>query len=104
MDYLIPLVFLGIIGYFIFRYIRSGSLLGAMLGGSIKREVGKVELDRRMMYAHTFNVLRMEDDGGETFVALSVVSKAPLAISMMPYRLTKAQAQEVAKLLQQAAV
>lgn len=104
MDYLFPILFLGIVGYFILRYVRSGSLVGALLGGTIKREVGKVELTGRAMTSQTLKVIRMEDAEGENFVALSVVSKAPLAISMVPYRLSKAQAQELAKLLQQAAV
>lgn len=104
MDYLFPILFLGIVGYFILRYARSGSLVGALLGGTIKREVGKVELTGRVMTSQTLNVIRMEEAEGEDFVALSVVSKAPLAISMVPYRLSRAQAQELAKLLQQAAV
>lgn len=104
MDYLIPIVVLGVLAYLIIGYARKGSLTGAMLGGTIKREVGKVELTASRVSSQTMNVLRMESSDGETFVALSVVSKAPLAISMVPYRLTKAQAQEIAKLFQQAAV
>ncbi|KRA21266.1 MULTISPECIES: hypothetical protein [unclassified Lysobacter] len=104
MDYLFPILFLGVVAYFIFRYVRSGSLTGALLGGTIKREVGKVELTGGAFTSQTFNVIRMEDSDGQGFVALSVVSKAPLAISMVPFRLTKAQALEVAKLLQQAAL
>lgn len=104
MDYLIPVAVLGVLAYFIVGYARKGSLTGMMLGGTIKREMGKVELTGSRVSSQTMNVLRMESSDGENFVALSVVSKAPLAISMVPYRLTKAQALEVAKLLQQAAL
>ena len=79
MDYVFSLLFLGIVAYFILRYARSGSLTGALLGGIIKREVGKVELSAGAMTSQTLNVIRMENSDGETFVALSVVSKAPLA-------------------------
>ncbi|QQP96423.1 hypothetical protein [Lysobacter enzymogenes] len=104
MDVLVPLIVLGVLAYFILRYARHGSLTGAMLGGAIKRELGKVELNRSAVLSQILNVFRMEAADGEHFVALSVVSKAPLAVSMVPYRLSKTQAQELARLLQLAAV
>jgi len=101
-EYLFFVVFACVAGNLAWRYLRSGSLTGAMLGGKIKREVGAIALESRHLSSHNLKVHAMESPNGESFVGLSLVSKAPLAVSMVPLKLTRANAQELVRLLQQA--
>ena len=77
-------------------------LYRAMLGGRIIREIGEIPLAKGSLSSQVLRVLELESANGEKFLGLSVVSKAPLAASMTPYRLTRAQAQELIALLQKA--
>ena len=102
-DYIFPAFFLLVLGTFLFRFIRSGSLIGALLGGRISRTVGEITLSSSQFSSRVLQVHVMESASGEKpFVALSIVSKAPLAASMVPIKLTGSQAQELTRLLQQA--
>ncbi len=97
-------IFVLIAGRFLYGRVKYGSWTGSFLKGSIDRTIGEVRLAAGIGGKHTLKVqiLRSDDDGGR-FVGLVVVSKAPLAVSMQPYRLTKAQARELASFLTQAA-
>jgi len=102
-DYLFPAFFLVVVGTFVFRFIRHGSLTGAFLGGHIKQTIGEVTLSKSGSSSRILRVQTMDAEVGEKpCVALSIVSKAPLGASLVPFKLTFTQAQELARLLQQA--
>jgi hypothetical protein len=101
-EYLFFAVFALIVGNFAWRYFRTGSLTGAILGGTIKREVGQVEFAGGAAFSRSLKVHAMESSEGGPFVALVLVSKSPFSASMTPFKLSKAQAQELVTLLQQA--
>lgn len=86
---------------FLWRFFSSGSLTGAMLGGKISKELGVISLGGGTFTSQNLKVLAMKSKNGEQFIALSVVSKAPFGASMVPFKLTKPQAQELIRLLQQ---
>jgi hypothetical protein len=91
-----------IVGNFAWRFFRSGSLTGAILGGRVTREVGEIPLASGALSSTVLKVQAMESSEGEPVVALVVVSKAPLGASMMPIKLTKTRTRELMSLLQQA--
>ena len=91
-----------VLGNLAWRYFRSGSFTGAMLGGKIKREIGQVAIASGVASSQNLKVHAMESSDGESFVGIALVSKAPLAASMVPIKLSRSQAQELARLLQQA--
>ncbi|WP_440222468.1 hypothetical protein ACQQ2N_15445 [Dokdonella sp. MW10] len=87
----------------IWRLTRSkGSMTGAMLGGSVRRKIGEIPLEKRTLYSEVVQVLDMKSYDGQRFVALNLVSKAPVAMRMTPIRLSRSQAQELVALLRQA--
>jgi hypothetical protein len=102
-DYIVPALFLLFAGFFAFRVVRYGSLTGALLDGHIIRTVGEVSLAKTTFSCRVLKVQIMETAVGEKpSVALSIVSKAPLAASTMPFKLSAAQAEALAQLLLQA--
>ena len=108
MDYYFQLAFFAIfvlvIGRFLYGRLKYGSWTGSFLKGSIDRTIGEVKLSAGLGGTHALKIQTLRNDEDDArFVALVVVSKAFLAASMQPYRLTKAQARELAKLLTQAA-
>jgi hypothetical protein len=88
--------------FFAWRFLRSGSLTGALLGGSIERQFGEIALDGGALHSQRLKVYAMKSPSGERFIGVSLVAKAPLAASMTPFRLTSAQARELAALLTRA--
>jgi hypothetical protein len=91
-------------GRFLHGRLKYGSWTGSFLKGSIARTIGEVKLAPGMGGTQTLKVHTMKSaEGAGDFVGLVVVSKAPFAASMQPYRLSKAQAQELAGYLNQAA-
>ena len=101
-SYLFLIFFLFIAGTFAWKYFRTGSLTGAMLGGKINREIGQIDLARTTTSSEVLRVFSMESSSGEKFVGISVVSKAALGASMVPFRMSATQAQELARLLESA--
>ena len=93
----------GILAFFLYRYVRSGSLAGALLGGKIVQEVGEIRLDEGLASSQTLKVHAMQSHSGENFVGVALVSKAALGASMMPFRLSKSQARALIQLLERAA-
>lgn len=93
------------IGGFLCSRLRFGSWTGAFLGASIKRTLGAVTFRSSWSWRQTLHVHVMEKSSAEElFIGLTLISKAPLAISMAPYKLTRAQALELAQLLESAAI
>jgi len=102
-EYFFWVFFLAVLTHLLWKFFRNGfSLTGAMLGGRIIREIGEVPLAKGSFTSQVLRVLELESSNGEKFLGLSVVSKAPLAASMVPYRLTRSQAQDLIGLLQKA--
>jgi len=101
-EYLFIAMFVLVLGNLLWRYLRNGSIAGAMLGGSIRREVGEVAITSGAMSSRNLKVHAMESPEEGQFVALVLVSKAPLGAGMMPIKLSKSQAQALAELLRQA--
>ncbi|MGN6729686.1 MAG: hypothetical protein ACTHJG_07630 [Rhodanobacteraceae bacterium] len=102
LEYLFWVFFVGVLAHLVWRYFRNGSFTGAMLGGRVSGEIGEIPLSSGSFSSQVLRVLNMESPQGERFIGLSVVSKAPLAVSVAPYRLSRAQAQQLASLLQRA--
>ena len=92
-------VFALIVGSLLFGRLKYGSWTGAFLKGSIEQTYGEVMLARGVASSQVLKVVALKDSGGESFVGLVITSKAPLAASMTPYRLSKDQARELAGLL-----
>ena len=101
-DYVPFAIFAAVGLFFAWRFFRSGSLTGAILGGSIERELGEISLDGGALRSQKLKVYAMKSPSGERFVGVSLVAKAPLAASMTPFKLTSAQARELAGLLTRA--
>ena len=97
-------IFAVVVGRFLYGRFKYGSWTGSFLKGRIERTVGEVELSKSMASTQTLNIHAMKSyEGDEDFVGLVVVSKAALGASMQPYKLSKAQAQQLASFLNQAA-
>ena len=97
-------IFAVVVGSFLYKRVKYGSWTGAFLGASIKRTVGEVTLDRFQMARRTIRVTIMgTSESTDDSVGLTLVSKAALGASMMPYKLTRQQALELSSLLQEAA-
>ena len=102
-NYLFVAFFVAVLGFFAWRYFRNGrTLTGTLLGGRITQEIGEVALSQGSLMSQVLRVSDMQTPGGERFVALAVVSKAPFGASMVPYRLSLGQARQLASLLQRA--
>lgn len=100
---LISLFILAVIGFWGWRYFRAGSLVGALLGGRIRETVGEIVLASSSAGSSVLRVQLLDTrDGAEPVVVLSVTQKGLLRASMIPIRLTRAQAREVGALLQRA--
>jgi len=97
-------IFALVVARFLYGRLKYGSWTGSFLKGSIDRTIGEIRLSAGIGGTHTLKIhtLRSDEDDARS-VALVVVSKAPLGASMQPYRLSKAQARELASLLTQAA-
>lgn len=96
-------VFALIAGSFLFGRLKYGSWTGAFLKGSIEHTYGEVLLSNTFASSQVLKVVELRDASGQAFVGLVVTSKAPLAASMTPFRLSKDQARELSGLLSSAA-
>lgn len=102
MEYF-PLIFFAVFalvaGRFVLGRLKYGSWTGSFLKGTIDQTHGEVELSRGLANSQLMKVVTLREDGGSEFVGLVITAKAPLAASMQPFRLSKDQAQELARLL-----
>ena len=99
----IRLIFFGLValiaGCFVWARVKYGSWTGAFLKGSIEQTFGEIALTGRGLGSQMMKVVALKNDDGEAFVGLIITAKAPLAMSLTPYRLSKDQARELAGLL-----
>jgi hypothetical protein len=96
-------IFFALAGRFVFGRSKFGSWTGSLLKGSIERSVGEIELSSSAIGTQTLKIYAMTpSDRSEHFVGLVIVSKAFMSASMQPYKLSKAQARELAAFLTQA--
>jgi hypothetical protein len=106
MDYfalIVPAIFILVLGRFLHGRIKHGSWTGSFLGGRIEKTLGEVPLTKVFGTSQKIKVHAMRPaDHGEAFVALVVTAKAPMSASMVPYKLTRAQALELADYLRRA--
>ena len=96
-------VFALIAGGFLLARLKYGSWTGAFLKGSIEKTHGEVRLSRGAGSSQILRVVELMDSRGQKFVGLVVTAKAPLAVSLTPYKLSKDQARELSGLLATAA-
>lgn len=101
-EYLFFAVFGAFVLYFAWRFLRGGSLVGALLGGSVEHECGEISLGSSSVHSQRLKVYAMKSPDGGRFVGVAIVAKAPLAASMTPFKLSCAQAEELAELLKRA--
>jgi hypothetical protein len=98
-----PFVPLLVLGFFAWRYFKNGSLVGALLGGRVAETIGEVSLSSSGLTSRVLRVSLMEGPESEPKdIALAITSKAALGASVVPVRLTHAQAVELLTLLQRA--
>jgi hypothetical protein len=75
-EYVFFAAFVAVVLFFAWRFFRSGSLTGALLGGSIEREFGEISLDGGALHSQKLKVYAMKSPSGERFVGVSLVAKA----------------------------
>jgi hypothetical protein len=104
LDKIVQLVPLSIVIYFACSYFRNGSLVGALLGGRITATLGRVDVGSSWIGPQSVCVHRV-DPGCETasFVAVEVMSKSILGDTLVPVKLSPAEARRLAALLNDAA-
>ena len=107
MDYtslVISAIVLAIGGSFLFKRVKYGSWTGAFLSGTIRRTVGEVTLNRMWMTNCSLTVNAMENaDSAEQFVGLVLTTRVVMAAKTSPCKLTKEQALDLSRMLQEAA-
>jgi hypothetical protein len=106
MDHFHPVflvVFASIAGFFLLGRIKYGSWVGAFLRGRIEQTYGEIVLSGGIAMSHALKVVQLRDRDGQAFVGLVITTKAPLAVKMTPFRLSKDQARELCALLSLAA-
>jgi hypothetical protein len=104
MQHLFPLIPLAVLGLFAWRYFRNGSLVGALLGGRLTDTIGEVSLSSSGLTSRVLRVSLMDiPSDGPHDIALAITSKAPFGASVVPVKLSHAQALELVALLQRPA-
>jgi hypothetical protein len=98
-----PFIPLLILAFFAWRYFKNGSLVGALLGGRLTETIGEISLSSSGLTSRVLRVsLMAAPEGGPKDIALAITSKAALAASVVPIKLSHAQALELLTLLQRA--
>jgi hypothetical protein len=107
MDRFFPFVFYAIfvivIGNFLYGRVKYGSWTGAMLKGNIEKTHGEVDLSTGRLGSQVMKVVTLRENDGERFIGLVVTAKSPMSASMMPFRLSRDQARNLAEFLAEAA-
>jgi hypothetical protein len=104
MQNIFPLIPLAILGLFAWRYFRNGSLVGALLGGRLTDTIGEVSISSSGLTSRVLRVSLLDTPRGRPHdIALAITSKAPFGASVVPVKLSHAQALELIALLQMAA-
>jgi hypothetical protein len=98
-----PLILLLILAFFAWRYFKNGSLVGALRGGRLTETIGEISLSSSRFTSHVLRIsLMAAPEGGANDVALAITSKVALGVSVVPVKLSHAQALELLALLQRA--
>jgi hypothetical protein len=98
-----PFIPLLMLAFFAWRYFKNGSLVGALLGGRLTETIGEISLPSSGFTSRVLRVsLMAAPEGGAKDVALAITSKAALGASVVPVKLSHAQALELLRLLQRA--
>ena len=104
MQYIFPLIPLALLGLFAWRYVRNGSLVGALLGGRLADTIGELPISSSGLTSRVLRISLLDTPGGGPHdIALAITSKAPFGASVVPVKLSHAQALELIALLQVAA-
>ena len=100
---IVPFIPLLILAFFAWRYFKNGSLVGALLGHRVTDTIGEISLSSSPLTSRVLRVYMMAaPEGGAKDIALAITSKAALGASVVPVRLSHAQALELVTLLQRA--
>jgi hypothetical protein len=98
-----PFIPLAIFAFFAWRYFRSSSLVGALLGGKLTETIGEIPLSSGGFSSRVLRVSLMAAAPGiSPDLALAITSKAALGASVVPFKLSQMQALELITLLQRA--
>ena len=95
-------IFLGIIGYFIFRMVRYGGFKAAMFGFKIEKTLGEVEGHRQPLMSMQLKVHLLEGNPPEKAVGLELVAKSIASYQIMPITLSETETKKLVSLLQSA--
>ena len=88
---------------FVWRYFRFGSLTGSLLGGHITSTIGEIQLYSSFFRSKKIKVQRYEK-GDNAMVSITIIMRAALGAGVMPISLSKDQARELAKFLENATI
>lgn len=100
-----PFIPLLILAFFSWRYFKNGSLVGALLGGRVTETIGEISLSSSGLTSRVLRVsLMAAPEGQPKDLALAITSKAAFGASVVPFKLSHAQALELMTILQRATV
>ena len=92
-----------VLAFFAWRYFKYGGLVGALLGGRLTETIGEIALPSWGLSSRVLRVsLMATPEGSAKDLALAITSKAAFAASVVPIKLSHAQALELLSLLQRA--
>ena len=96
---------LGCLGVFLaYRYLRTGSMTGAWVGGRVRQVLGETGVDPSALVPTSHRVQLVDPlSGREPLVVVSLLKPNSLANGMIALRLTRTQALELGQILQRAA-
>jgi hypothetical protein len=98
-----PFIPLLVLAVFAWRYFKYGGLVGALLGGRLTETIGEIALPSWDLSSRVLRVTLMATpEGGAKDMAWAITSKAAFAASVVPFKLSHAQALELLTLLQRA--
>lgn len=99
-------VFIGfvvlVIGTFLFKIVKHGSLKGALFGASIGRTVGEVSSGGGMRGTTLIKVHTLQGGADDKTVGLEFVAKTVASYQMMPFSLSVAETKKLISLLESA--
>jgi hypothetical protein len=101
---LLFVIFVVVVGYFVYRIFRLGGLKAAMFGARIERTVGEVPGEKQGLglMSVVLRVHALRRDNSEMLIGIELVAKSFASYQMMPITLSVHQAQQLASLLQNA--
>jgi len=99
--WIVVLAVLGVLG--VYRYVRTGSVTGALVGGKVLRIVGETSVDPSAVVSTWLRVQLVEPlSGREPMVVVNLLRTRSVAGGLVALRLTRMQASELAELLRTA--